>query len=279
MTRTTKRIQMKLSDYKRGSKIKALVFGRHKSGKTTGAATFPRSILIECDPDGFVPLTKPELEAKYGFSKNVVDYKQFFERDRNSRGVVATHNAYDDVCRYFDEWTAAGKIDQWDTLILDSATTLSEFARNKGIILLGGTSMSPKPLSFTQKNALNTGMVLPKLQDFGAERSLVEQFIDMVLALDKNVLILCHEKEIWEGDPPDERLTAVTPLFTGQSAERVPLKFSEVWYLGKRRVGTEWRRVLQTESDGLHNCSTGLGVANETPFEYQAIINSIGGNK
>lgn len=264
-----------LSDYKRGDKIKALIFGKPKSGKTTGAATFPRSVIIECDPNGIAVLTKPELEARYGFAKSVVDYKQFKEADRNARGVAITHNAFDDVCKYFDEWMAPAKQDSFDTLIIDSGTTLGDFAKNKAIILLGGKELSPKPLSHTFENAKRTGMIAPKLQDFGAERSLVEQFIDMVLEIDKHVLLLCHEKEEWEGDPPNEKLVGVVPLLTGQSTQRIPGKFTEVWYLTKSPVGTGWSRVLQTTPDGKRNCSSALDVAEGTPFEYSAIMKSI----
>ena len=259
-----------LADYRKSSKIKALIFGGYKTGKTAGAGTFPRTNFIDCDK-GIATLTNPELEKKYGYMQKVVSYGQFIETEKTARGVPTRHLAFDAACKYFDEWNQKDKRDLYDTWVIDSGTTLGEFARNKAIILLGGTEFSTKPLSHTHKAAMNTGMIVPKLQDFGAERSLLEQFVDMVLDTDKNVLLLSHERDEWEGEPPNERKVAITPMFTGQSAQRIPLKFDEVWNLRIEKEGTGWKRYLQTVPDGLRQCGSRLGLPTGTPFEYEAI--------
>lgn len=178
-------------------------------------------------------------------------------------------NAYDQACLYFDE--AMGKPDSFDAWVLDSATTLGEFSRTKGVILLGGTAFGPKPMSYTQSNAIKTGMLLPRLQDFGAERSLLEQFIDMLLDTPKHVIVLAHEKELWEGEDDKAKMVGIGPLFTGQSVERVPLKFSEVYNLRIQKEGDGFKRYLQTQPDGIRGCGSRLGIPTGTEWSYAAL--------
>ncbi len=250
-------------------RLAALIFGKFKTGKTAGASTFPRPRFIELDHDGEQVFINDEMEKKFQFSKNIVDVFVPKEDKRNQRGVAVVANVFDEACKYFDE--AMKKADSFDTWVLDSGTSLSLAARNKGIILLGGTSLGPKPMSNTQKQAEATGLQLARLQDFGAERSLTEQFIDMLLDTDKHVIVLAHEKEIWEGEGSDSRLTGIGPMFTGQSAEIIPTKFSEVYNLKMERTGPNWKRILQTEPDGIRQCGSRLGLPNGTVFEWPII--------
>lgn len=243
-----------------------LNYGQFKTGKTAGAATWPRCRILSLDPDGHQTLINPEMEKLFGYSKNVVDVFIPKRTARNNRGIPTEYIAYDDTCRYFDE--SMTKPDSFDTWILDSGTTLGDLARTKGVILLGGTLLGPKPMSFTQANAIKTGMLLPRLQDFGAERSLLEQFIDMLLDTSKHVIVLAHEKEIWEGEGEDIKRVGIGPMFTGQSAEKIPLKFSEVYNLRVQKEGDGFKRYLQTQPDGIRACGSRIGVPNGTLWNY-----------
>lgn len=261
-----------LSDHRSVAKIQALVFGSFKTGKTVGAATWPRPLIIDADR-GINALTRPDVEAKYKMNANVVDFIQLKERDKSARGVPKTHNAYDEACLFFDKWVKRDA--DYDTWIIDTGTTLGEYAKNKAMILLGGTEFSAKPLSYTHSSAIKTGMVVMKKQDFGAERSLLEQFIDMVMDTNKHVLLLGHEYEEWEGEPPNEKMVGIVPLFTGQSRQKIPLKFDEIWNLRIQKAGEGWKRFLQTEPDGIRSCGSRLGVPNGTLFEYDAVMKSL----
>lgn len=262
-----------LAELKLNDKWRVLCYGQFKTGKTAGAATFPRPRIISLDPDGADTLLNPELEKKFGYSKSVVDV--FIPRPdkRTSRGIATEFNVYDSSCLYFDE--AMKKPDSFDTWVLDSATSLGEAARTKGVILLGGTSLSPKPMSNTQKNAISTGMLLPRLQDFGAERSLLEQFIDMLLDTDKHVVVLAHEKELYEGEGEASKMVGIGPLFTGQSVEKVPIKFSEVYNLRTRKEGSNFVRYLQTSPDGIRACGSRRGIPDGTLWNYEALTTAL----
>jgi hypothetical protein len=255
---------MKLGDYEPDAKIKALAFGRFKVGKTFGAATFPRPNFMDFDR-GIATLLNPDFIKKHGYKPDVI-FEQFWEKNVDKAGVVRGHNAFDDASRYFDKWMGPGLRDQFDTWVIDSATSLSQFAMNKGIILLGGPSLAIA--SKTHAQAVNTGVVYPKQQDYGVERNMVQQFIRMILNTDKNVLILCHEKELTDDNG---NLKATVPLLTGKSVEEIPIMFDEVWNVQRRPVGGETVTMLITQQTTTMKVGSRLGIPNQTPFEYGAI--------
>jgi hypothetical protein len=178
-------------DWVPSKQIQALVYGPSKVGKTFGAATFPRPNFIDMDA-GIATVRNPEFITRHG--KRDIEYEQFSEKSRNKAGVVTAHNAFDDACRYFDKWMEKGRVDTFDTWVVDSGTTLSEASMNKAIVLLGSKALSMS--SNTHQQAIATGLVYPKMQDYGSERSMVEQFIDFMLDSGKHFVFICHEKII-----------------------------------------------------------------------------------
>jgi len=266
-----------ISEWKPSEPIIVLVYGQIKIGKTWGAATFPRPVMFDFD-NGAATARNPEFIKKYG--QRWMFFETFQDMALDARGIVKRHTAYDSACMYFDEWmkpkgkwTSEGKNyevgrDMFDTFIIDSGTSLGIVATNKAVMVLGSTAVGPNPLSHTFKTAQATGMLIPKMQDFGAERSLVEQFIRMILTSGKNVVLLAHEKEVWEGDGPDAKLVEIVPLFTGQSSQRVPLMFDEVYNLRAKPQGDKLVRYLQTQPDALRKCGSRYGIPNETVWEY-----------
>lgn len=264
-----------ISDWSLGTQQSFLVFAHYKTGKTAGAATFPRPNFIDFDK-GIATVASKWWQEKFNADgKRKILYEQFTEKTKNSRGIVTVPNAFDDACRYFDEYMkkSGGKwngkdvgVDQFDTWVLDSGTTLIEFASNKARYLLGGKMPGSK--SDTQKNAESHGLVVLKMQDYGAERSMTEQFISMLLDSGKHVVVLAHEKEVTRDDGVIE---AIIPIFTGQSSERIPLKFNEVYRLRTRKAGSEMKRLLQTQPDGIAQVGSRLGVPNDCEWSWDAI--------
>lgn len=254
---------MNTSDWQMGDKVKALVIGPYKGGKTFGALTFPRPNVMDFDK-GIAVVRNPDFVAKHGLKS--IEYEQFSEKSVDQRGVAKSHNALDDACRYFDKWMQPANRDKFDTWVIDSATTLTEAAATKAMILLGKPGLGVT--SKTHEAALNSGLVIPKVQDYGAERSMVEQFIEMVRDADKHVVVLCHEQEKLDDAG---NLTSMIPMLTGKSAQIVPLKFDEVWFLRIKREGTGFKRYLQTNADGVRKCGSRLGIPDGTPWEWGAI--------
>lgn len=257
-----------------GKRILSLVYGKSGCGKTWGALTFPRPNILDFDK-GISVSRNPAFMAKYpGVS---AEYEQFRETSFNASGQLTAANAFDDACRYFDTWMKVGKREQFDTWVVDTGTTLSMAARNKAVILLGKKEFSggKNPMSHTHEAALKFGMVYPKMQDYGAERSLVEQFVDMLKDTDKHVLFLCHEKPQTDDDG---NVKAIVPLLTGGSTEAVPLRFEDVWYVDIVRQGMTFQRKLITEMDGIHQCKSRLGIPSGVEWDYQTIRKALDSN-
>ena len=281
-----------LASFSTNQFVKAIIVSKPKVGKTVGAATFPRANFISFDEEGLTSLVNPAMEEKYGFSKKGILY-EIFTDEYDAKGVVKRHAALDNACRYFDacmstkstKWKSlvggAESIvsqDMFDTWVIDSGTTLVRSASNKAIIL-AGTNAVPGLASNTWNSAKSSGIVHLKLQDMGAERSMTEQFIRMVRETSKHVLVLCHEREIWEGEGNNQQLVAITPLFTGQSVEKVPADFNEVWWVEAKPNGPKIERVLQTQPKSKRVAGTRLGVPDGTLYEWEAIASKLPSGK
>lgn len=259
------------------SKIKILGYSLSGIGKTFGAGSWPRPNFMDFD-NGIGTLGNPDFIKKYGYRPEIM-YERFHEQNKNSRGVPTAANAFDDACRYFDAcmkpsavWTShngtkteVGR-DRFDTWVVDTGTSLSAAALTKAIILLSGSFEGVK--SGTQNAALTHGLVFPKIQDYGSERSLVEQFIAMLYDTDKHFLFLCHEKEISDkqGDP-----IARVPLLTGKGVEAVSALFDEVWNIRAKKQGSETIRYCQTRTDAVRSAKSRAGYPNEMPWDYELI--------
>ncbi len=236
--------------WKPGDPIRVLPFGPSKVGKTFGAGTWPRPVFMDFDR-GIDTIFSPDFLKVHGY-KNV-QHREFYERTFKGP-IVNAHNAY-------DAW------------VIDSATTLSEDAQNKAVILLGTKDYNYQ--SKTHEQALKHNLLVPKIQDYGAERSLVEQFVDMVLSTNKNVVLICHE---YEQTDDEGNVIGVQPLLTGKSRQAVPLRFSEVYWLRKVRQGLSWITKCTTHADGLHLVGSRTGVADEIQWTYadvrQGLVNA-----
>jgi len=267
-----------LDSVTRGKKFKAFVYGHFKTGKTAGALTLPRVNVIDFDRGTDVAIA-PWWQAKFGISPSAIQVSELVKDKTNSRGVPTEYAMYDTACKYFDAWMSPSRVDQFDTWVIDSLTSLSEAARNKGVILLGGTALAGKPLSFTHKSALETGIVIPKMQDYGAERSLLEQFIDMVLSTDKHVVVIAHAKEEWAGEGNDAKLVGYVPMLVGQSVQRVPLKFNEVYWIELEKSGPVTDAVVRVApaDDGKLVIKRGsrMGLPDRTKWDWPSVRDAL----
>jgi hypothetical protein len=244
--------------------IQTVVMSEPGVGKTVLACTFPRPNVMDFDEKVMV-MRNPEVVKKYGLRS--VEYQSFPEKGRNSMGFVVTPNALDDACRYFDLWMKPGKRDQFDTWIIDSGTALSEVARNKALQLLGAANRSK-----TFAKAQMSGAAVMEQADWGAERSIVEQFIRMVKESGKNVVVNVHIKEITSDAGV---IIQRVPLFTGQSSKVIPSMFKDVWLYKNQGVGATFKRILTSTPDGIDVIRSELGIGELINPTYDTIIERI----
>lgn len=242
--------------------LHALIFGAVGVGKTGIVSTFPAPRIL--DFDGRAERLLRRLKPDYDWAANCALFKEHV----NKFGIIQddTHFAFDDACTTVDKWAAPAERAKFETLVIDTGTTLAELANNKAIVLNGKMKLSD-----TFRQAGQFGVMVPKIQDYGSERSLMEQFISMCVRefRDKNFLFLCHEKEVTNDAG---LLTTIQPLLTGKGAVSVPGMFGEVWNLRVEGAGANVKRYLQTERDGVRVCRSDSGVTNRCPASYSSIL-------
>jgi hypothetical protein len=252
-----------LKDLPTSNLIQVLVYARFKQGKTWGALTFPRPNVLDFD-HGIRTGLNPEFVKQYGLRD--IEYFQPV-RNLDGKGVPKDYNALDSACRYFDEWMTPAKRDRFDTWVLDSATTLIDASTDKAILLLGSNAFKGAA-STTLDEARQFGLVSPKLQDFGAERSMTEQVIRMMIDSGKHVVVICHEREQTD---KGGSTTGIAPLLTGKSQEDIPVMFDEVYRLMTRPVGQGVVRELRTVPIGGMKVGSRLGVPDGTLWDYNTL--------
>lgn len=255
-----------LDEWVPADKVRILVYGVPGVGKTFGAGTFPRPCFMDLDK-GIATLRGPEFTKIHG--KRDVIYQQFEELNFGKGGVVTRHVAFDQAYEFFETMQKPANADKFDTWVIDSGTTLSEYAANKAAFVLGQMK-----LSHTFDKAMSTGLFVQVQQDFGAERSLVEQFVRAVRSTQKHFVFICHEHEATNDAGV---VTAIRPLLTGKSRTDVPLLFDEVYNLQAKLVGQGMKRFLVTHTNGIRMAKTRYGVPDETPWDWESIKRAIEG--
>lgn len=266
-----------LGERKLSELVQAVVYSPPKVGKTFGAGTFPRPNFIDFDK-GIATLASPDFIRQHGWHPEI-QFEDFKEKSVNNRGVPLMHNAYDDACRYFDKCMLKANVDSFDTWVIDTGTFLAEAAMTKALILLGKEKGFKGISSNTQMIAEQYGLIVPKLQDYGSERSLTEQFVEMIKESGKHCLFLCHERENFDDDG---KLVSITPLLTGKSVQVINAMFDEVWRLETKKVveggKAVVKRVLRTETDGIRMAGSRLGIPTGTEWNWAAVSSALEAN-
>lgn len=255
----------KLSEHKATEAQTYLVYGPSKVGKTFGAGTFPRPNFIDFD-NGILTLQGADFLKRHGWRPNTM-YEQFHEKSLTKMGVVEIPDAFDAACRYFDESMKKPHVDEFDTWVIDTGTSLADAAMNKSIFLLGGKGFTGSK-SHTHEQAMKYGLLLPKQQDFGGERSMAEQFVKMVKDSGKHMVFLCHERTYQNEDGV---ITKIAPLLTGKSVEAVSAMFDELYRVQLVRKGLDFKRVLKTNTNGVFMAGTRIGVPDDTEWNWDAL--------
>jgi hypothetical protein len=242
---------------------RAVVFGPPGNWKTSGALTFPRPNIIDFD-EGMVVGNHPQFVAKWGHK--VFKGKPFTETNLDGRGVPKLAKAFDDACLYVEESMKLENVDEFDTWIVDSGTSMSRAAMFKSILLMkgGGLGITSNTLAAAEKS----GVIVPKQQDYGAARGLVEQFISMLKDTGKMMVFICHE---YTETDEQGNTTGILPLLVGGSREAIPAMFHEVYYISVEGVGSGRKAVAVTEKTGHYIVKSRLGIPTKTEWNWPAI--------
>lgn len=240
-------------------RIVAIVMSPPGGGKTFLAGTFPRPNFLDFDQKIMV-LRNPAFISQHGMKS--VEYGQFLEKSYANPNLAP--NAYDDANKYFDLWMQPAKVNTFDTWVIDSGTSLSEVARRKGIYIVGS-----RKLSGSLASLITHGAPIMEQNDWGMERQLLEKFIRMVINSGKNVLINVHEKEVTNDAG---FVTAIKPLFTGQSADIIPSIVPDVWVLDQVMKDNKLTRILTGSPYGKYRIRSELGLDQVIDPTYDKIV-------
>jgi hypothetical protein len=224
-----------------GDKIHAMLYGAPKAGKTFFAATWPRPGFLDVD-HGLKVVRSPAFREKHpDVDLAKIKYELADDEVDPATGIVSRADGFKEAMRQLNKLARDPDV---ETIVLDSLTALSRLAMNAGLI---AQSKGARPRSMTFAEAKRDGVILLAKQDFGAEMSAVEQVLDMLMAVDKHVLVVAHERE----ERTDSgTLVGISPLITGDRLRaKIARWFDDVWYIEKEVKDGKVIQTLVTEAD------------------------------
>lgn len=167
-------------------RLKCMVYGASGTFKTPFAATFPRPVFIDCDEgmmsvrDGAVPR---------------VSFKDFSMGERWPSVMDAVRDL---ICS-----------DDYDTVVLDSITTASEFAMYYTQMLNGRLNKKPN------------------WDDWVGQIAALKDAVEILLSSNKNIVVVAHEEQVVN---EAANTIWVLPLVTGKLKHKLPIYFDEVYH-------------------------------------------------
>lgn len=246
-----------------GKHEKVLLYGDPKTGKTFAAGTMPGTIYVLClgGENELKTYFSADFLRKHPGKKGKI-YYDFVKEKLGKRGRFVDAEAFDWAGDKLDEMLEAertGKIPHIDSVVIDNATTLRQYAMFKSISISWGRDAKTKA-SMTRYR--DEGMLIPGDNDYFGEQSLIQQIINWLFDLEKHILVVTHE---WKQTKQDREtrtrdVTRVMPLFTGKQRDDIPLMFDNVWRntsipAGRKGIISE----TQTVGNDMVQAGTRLG--------------------
>jgi len=219
----------RLSDKPSGESITLFLYGKSGSGKTRLAGTLgDRTLYISC---GEGEETLKSVDFKKYHKSNPILYDP--HEELNSTGLPDNATALDAICTYIDRALLEFG-SEFDHIVIDDLTFLRKFAMFKALDVNQSLGKSK-----TKKDVLERfDVILPAVQDFGTEMSIIEWFLSTYVIIakqaKKNFIVLGHERLFYDkpktiGEAAGVRKIGIAA--TGQSfPDTIPLLFDEVWH-------------------------------------------------
>lgn len=252
-------------------RTEAMLYGPPGGGKTVTASTFPPPFRwIAADGDTSLKSIRWAYKAGITALKDLKDL-QFYvpqeDYDKTGGGYPSTAKAFNRMTDMVDFWFQPEQVGQWQTMVLDSATELNEWALNHGLNVNRALPSREKPLSKSHDfNLKARARIVTGEQDYKSAMAMFEGFLNDLRVEcarhGKNLVVICHEwRETVERESDgSEIILRYRPLLIGQLRERIVKSFDDVWHCtvsgNKAQVQvhedprilakTRWGQVLNT---------------------------------
>jgi hypothetical protein len=215
-----------------GEHEKFLFYGGPGTGKTFTALTLP--------PPIYVIVFGGANELKTARSRDFIGkhgepeiYFDAVEEEQGAKGKFVNATAFDQAADLIDEALENERKGdfEFNSLVLDSATGLSNVAMNKSISVTAGMAKSKANTALNR--LMQANILIPGDQDWAGEMSLVSQMVDWCFRLPKHFCLTAHEYIEEDTDRSSHTRTVVgrKPQFIGRNRDRIPAMFDNVWYM------------------------------------------------
>lgn len=219
----------------------------HKFILVGGPGTGKSQFAASCPTPGYV----------FDCDNGIISYKKL---DFTYSQFANTNLGFIDFQREFNAVEKEAREGKYQTVVLDSATTLSFMAMERALTIDPKRSAVQGPLWNVH---------------YGMVKNLIESIFKRLTSLPCNVVVICH-KEIVKNEE-DGSVVGIQPLLTGKLSENIPMLFDEVYYTLTQSKGGKSEWWMQTVPRGLTSARSRISgrdhiLPDLIPNDYNAIM-------
>lgn len=261
-------------------RLQVIIYGPPGKSKTVSAHSMPNTRTIDFD-DGMQSVEWAIRSGTIKKEAHEIVYETIVPAKAKADSIMMLDQATDAIDDWLkdegvpkDEWAnyCCGKYELdrpypqfWDTLIIDSASGLNEASIIKGLHENNRLGLSKSWESWKKGHTVRP----MRLQDWGSAGYLQARFIEECRALDKNLVVICHE---YQNTDDAGNIISTDPSMIGKNRQDVTKVFDEVWYAFTEGTRTDPKFRIQTTPGSKKNCRSRLGCLDPVEIlDYYAI--------
>ena len=226
--------QYSLDDIDPVGRMEAVLYGEPGTGKTVMWSTFPPPFRVIDADRGLKSLKWAFKGGKTALHCTGPHCLKAY-RPVEEGTYPINPQAMDKMADMIEYWFTKDT-DEWNTLIIDSATEVNLWAIYKGLHLNGELPSKEKALSKSDSvNERAKALLLTGEQDYKSAQGLFMGAI-MDIRVDcarynKNLVLVCHQWTDTQGEGDNVRVVGYKPWLIGQLRTRIAKEFDDVWHL------------------------------------------------